>query len=451
MHGGFEKVQSGTSLWTAIEKPILKGMFVYYGWYIVGVAFFANFMSVGTGFYALNAFMEPLCQLRGWTRTDINLALVIGTLFGFSCQFIYGTIVMYTGVRVLMVFGSLVGGMAFIFMARVEALWQFYFFYILLFIGNGAYGGIVSATAVNNWFVLKRGKAMGFAAAGISFSGAILPMIAMIAIIRSGVDGAALVIGLSVMLMAPLAWFVMREWPEEMGMLPDGGIAEPEFPCRTKVTGAEICNPIKKAGNACDSWPFGMLMRTGAFWKLGLSYAMLMVGTVGVMSQLKPRFTDIGFSSLHAMILMSVTALIGSAGKYFWGAFCDRFEPKKVVVLMSLANAAGLSLALYQDSMIFLILFIVVFGFTMGGIMSTYSIMVAIFFGRDCFPSVLRYISIFLIMQLAGYLIAGQSHDQTGSYDLAYMIYIGLDLLAAVLLGTMKPPGAAVISSHSSV
>lgn len=423
-------------------------MSVYYGWYIVGVAFFANFMSVGTGFYALNAFMEPLCQLRGWTRTDINLALVIGTLFGFSGQFIYGTIVMYTGVRALMVLGSLVGGMAFIFMARVEALWQFYFFYILLFIGNGAYGGIVSATAVNNWFVQKRGKAMGFAAAGISFSGAILPMIAMIAIVQSGVDGAALVIGVSVMLMAPLAWFVMREWPEEIGMLPDGIITEPAIFCRTEATGAQTCNPTKKSGTNCNAWPFGMLMRTGAFWKLGLSYAMLMVGTVGVMSQLKPRFTDIGFSSLHAMILMSVTALIGSIGKYSWGSFCDRFEPKKVVVLMSLANAAGLSLALYQNSMTFLILFIVVFGFTMGGIMSTYSVMVAIFFGRDCFPSVLRYISIFLILQLAGYLIAGQSHDRTGSYDLAYMIYIGLDLAAAAMLATLKPPMAAATSQH---
>jgi MFS transporter, OFA family, oxalate/formate antiporter len=421
---------------------------VYYGWYIVGVAFFANFMSVGTGFYALNAFMEPLCQLRGWTRTDINLALVVGTLFGFSGQFIYGTIVMYTGVRALMIFGSLVGGMAFIFMARVEALWQFYFFYILLFIGNGAYGGIVSATAVNNWFVLKRGKAMGFAAAGISFSGAVLPMIAMITILKSGVDGAALVIGGSVMLMAPLAWFVMREWPEEMGLLPDGATAESGLPSRDKASGTPACNPIKKAGTACDSWPFMRLIRTGAFWKLGLSFAMLMVGTVGVMSQLKPRFTDIGFSSLHAMILMSVTALIGSVGKYSWGSFCDRFKPRRVVVLMSLANAAGLSLALYQNSMTTLILFIVVFGFTMGGIMSTYSVMIAIFFGRECFPSVLRYISIFLILQLAGYLIAGQSHDRTGSYDHAYMIYIGLDLAAAAMLATLKPPRASVVSGN---
>jgi MFS transporter, OFA family, oxalate/formate antiporter len=423
-------------------------MSVYYGWYIVGVAFFANFMSVGTGFYALNAFMEPLCQLRGWTRTDINLALVIGTLFGFSGQFIYGTIVMRTGVRALMIFGSLVGGMAFIFMARVEALWQFYFFYILLFVGNGAYGGIVSATAVNNWFVLKRGKAMGFAASGISFSGAILPMIAMVAIIKSGVDGAALVIGISVMLMAPLAWFVMREWPEDMRMLPDGVTAEPAFSCRTERSGSQIGNTPKKAGSACNAWPFALLLCTGAFWKLGLSFAMLMVGTVGVMSQLKPHFADIGFSSLHAMILMSVTALIGSVGKYSWGSFCDRFEPKRVVVLMAIANAAGLSLALYQNSMITLILFIVVFGFTMGGIMSTYSVMVAIFFGRDCFPSVLRYISIFLILQLAGYLIAGQSHDRTGSYDLAYMIFIGLDLLAAALLATLKPPKAAVTLKH---
>jgi MFS transporter, OFA family, oxalate/formate antiporter len=49
-----------------------------YGWYIVLVAFLANFTSVGTTFYIFNAFMEPLCRAHGWTRTDINAAIVLG-------------------------------------------------------------------------------------------------------------------------------------------------------------------------------------------------------------------------------------------------------------------------------------------------------------------------------------------------------------------------------------
>jgi len=37
-----------------------------------------------------------------------------------------------------------------------------------------------------------------------------------------------------------------------------------------------------------------------------------------------------------------------------------------------------------------------------------------------------------------GYLIAGRSFDITGSYDTAYIIFIGLDIIAALLLLSLK-------------
>ncbi|MBW2182223.1 MAG: hypothetical protein JRG81_17930, partial [Deltaproteobacteria bacterium] len=67
-----------------------KNSGVFYGWFIVAIAFIANFISVGTGFYVFNAFMEPLCEIRGWTRTDVNLALTIGMTFMLLGQIIFG-------------------------------------------------------------------------------------------------------------------------------------------------------------------------------------------------------------------------------------------------------------------------------------------------------------------------------------------------------------------------
>jgi MFS family permease len=105
---------------------------------------------------------------------------------------------------------------------------------------------------------------------------------------------------------------------------------------------------------------------------------------------------------------------------------------------MTIANALGLGLGLIKNSMAALIIFIPVFGFSMGGIMSTFPIIVATLFGRKNFASVLRYISFFLILQMFGYLIAGQSFDITGSYDTAYWIFIGLDMVAVLLLVSLK-------------
>ncbi len=406
---------------------------IYYGWYIAAVAFCGYFLAVGTGFYAFNAFLEPLCNARGWTRTDLNLALVIGTAFGFSSQYIFGTILVKTGIRRLMLAGSFTAGISFILMARVESLWQFYFFYALLFIGNGAYGGIVAGSAVNNWFVEKRGKAIGFATAGMSISGALLPLIALLLIQHTSIETAAMCIGLVMIAFGPLAWIIVKDWPEDIGMAPDG------LPVNTETyTAGQIQIHVPPSLTSNDEWPLSRLVRTDVFWKIGLSFGLMMIGTVGVMSQLKPRFADTGFSPLTAMLMMAATALIGAAGKYCWGVMCDHFDPKKIAITMAVFNAAGLGIGLIKNSLAALIIFIPVLGFSMGGIMSTFPIIVATIFGRENFSSVLRYISFFLILQMFGYLIAGRSYDTTGSYDAAYWIFISLDIVAVLLLASLK-------------
>ena len=409
------------------------GQKTYYGWHIVAVTFWGYFLSTGTGFYAFNAFLEPLCTARGWTRTDLNLALVIGTAVGFSSQYIYGTVLMKTGVRMLMLGGSLAAGFSFIFIARVESLWLFYLCYALLFIGNGAYGGIVAGSAVNNWFVEKRGKAMGISTAGMSLSGAVLPVTALLMMQYAGIEAAALSIGVVMIAFGPLAWLIVRDWPEEMGLSVDGDVP-PAIPA------GHIQLHVPSPPSRHPRWPLSRLVKTDHFWKLGITFGLLMIGTVGVMSQLKPRFADIGFSHMHAMMMMAATALAGAAGKYTWGMLCDRFDPRRVVLAMALVNTFGLGIGLIKNSMAAMIVFIPVLGFSMGGIMSTFPIMAAAVFGRENFAAVFRYISFFLILQMFGYLIAGRSFDITGSYDAAYAIYILLDLVAAFLLFSLKKP-----------
>jgi predicted MFS family arabinose efflux permease len=418
---------------------------LFYGWYIVAVAFIANFMSVGTGFYAFNAFLEPLCNAHGWTRTEVNLALVIGTPFGFFGQFIYGTLVMRMGVKKLMVAGSLVGGLAFMMLFQTSSLWLFYLFYVLLFIGNGAYGGIVANSAVNNWFVRKRGKALGIATSGISLSGAILPAIAMALVFRMGMTGASVAIGAAVLAFAPLFWLLVVDWPEQRGLLPDGETVPPVVSENgppglptpgISVTGVSVVVPDRDR----KQWTLAELIRVPAFWQVGVAYTLVMTGVVGVMSQLKPRFVDVGFSDTTAMTLMAATALFGALGKYSWGMLCDFIPPLRVVSAIMIANGFGLVAALVADSPLAVGVFIFLFGFAMGGVMATYPIIVADLFGRTSFASVFRFMAIFLVLEMGGYVIAGLSFDRTGSYNTAYALFITLDIIAAALLFSVRRP-----------
>lgn len=399
---------------------------IFYGWYIVAAAFVANFISLGTSFYMLNGFMEPLCDIRGWTRTQLNVALVIGTLCSLGSQFFYGTIVAQTGPRILMTIGPLVAGFAYVCMGYATSLASLYVLFFVLFAGNAAYGALISNTVVNNWFVLHRGKAIGLSTAGGSLAGAVLPFLSMILVLRTGLSTAFASIGILITGMAPLAWLIIRDWPEQYGLRPDG-----------IGTGALPPAPVRVPGNP---WPLTRLLRTGAFWHLCVGFTLVMGSVNGVMSQLKPRFSDIGFDHMTGMTLVAATALSAAVGKYIWGTLCDRFDPRRVTAALYAVNAAGLGLALVEGSPVSLALFIILFGFSMGGVWSAGPILVAHIFGRRNFPSVYRFITIFLMFQVAGYLAAGISFDLTGAYDTAYMLFICADLLGALLILTMTPP-----------
>jgi MFS family permease len=295
---------------------------------------------------------------------------------------------------------------------------------------------------------MKRGKALGLATAGASLSGAILPFVAMLIILWSTLPRAFFLIGMGIVIIGPLAWYVVRDWPEECGLKPDGGNRENTPPVsrsalrnesrlKATIVTTKHTGDIDAGGG---SWTLSNLISTGTFWKLGMAFALVVTSVVGVMSQLKPHFADIGYSDIEAMSIMAATAFFGAIGKYSWGKLCDRFDSRHVVTVLMGLNALGLALALFHNSRPALALFILIFGFAMGGVYAVYPIIIADLFGRESFPSVSRFVSMFLILELSGYIIAGQSFDHLGSYDPAYTLFIVFDIIAATLVFSVKRP-----------
>ncbi|HPN10978.1 MAG TPA: MFS transporter [Spirochaetota bacterium] len=406
----------------------------FYGWMIVLAAFIANFMGAGLGFYIFNAFLEPLTRLHGWTRTDINLGPMLGYIVSVIAGLLYGTIVTRVGARAIMCASSIVTALSFYFLGVSDNLALFYLFYMLMMMGIGGMNGIVSATAVNNWFIAKRGRAMGIATAAISLSGVILTPAAMLILEAGGLESAFLVISLCIALVAPIVWLLVRNRPEDKGLHPDGIMPVTAW----SRTGREN-------GHACfqapSHWTIAMFARSGNFWKIGIAYGLSMASVLGVMYQLKPRFSDIGFDTGSAVALMAGTALAGAVGKYAWAHLCDHFKAKNVAAILMACNAAGLCLMFAVNSMATALAFVIFYGFAMGGVVSTQPVIIAEFFGRDAYPSIARYVGVIVGIDCIGYPIMGRSFDLSRSYDAAYGIFILFNIMAATLLFILKKKG----------
>ena len=57
----------------------LFGVPVFYGWYIVAIAFLATAMSSGISAYSLGIFVTPMEEELGWSRTQLSLGQTAST------------------------------------------------------------------------------------------------------------------------------------------------------------------------------------------------------------------------------------------------------------------------------------------------------------------------------------------------------------------------------------
>jgi MFS family permease len=81
----------------------------FYGWYIVGVAFLALFVSVGATIDALAVFLKPMTEGLGWTRTMLMGAITVASIATALTSPLVGRIIDHRGARLLMPVGAIAG------------------------------------------------------------------------------------------------------------------------------------------------------------------------------------------------------------------------------------------------------------------------------------------------------------------------------------------------------
>ncbi len=91
-----------------MRGPSLISRDIYYGYYLIGAAFVAQFFAMGMFSYVLGPFMVPMIDELGWTRSEYTLSRSVGQfVMGFAGFFI-GAYVDRLGARPLMVLGTVV-------------------------------------------------------------------------------------------------------------------------------------------------------------------------------------------------------------------------------------------------------------------------------------------------------------------------------------------------------
>jgi predicted MFS family arabinose efflux permease len=150
----------------------------------------------------------------------------------------------------------------------------------------------------------------------------ILPPVAAMAE-NIGWRPASLVIASAALIVVPLVWRFIRDYPEDRGVLPYGADQD------------TYRAPVRSAGGAVTRALDGLAYaaRQRAFWALAIAFAICGATTNGLIGiHFIPSAHDHGISTTAAAGLLAAVGVFDIAGTIASGWLTDKFDPRKLLV-----------------------------------------------------------------------------------------------------------------------
>lgn len=328
----------------------------FYGWWIVAACFLTFGLSTGFPYYNIAFFFDYFRDDHGWAISFITMGAPIAVLLTIWAGPI---IVPRVSPRLLIIVGTGMTFGAFQWFARLSgARWEYYGAWCMYMVGYFLSGPIPHQIIISNWFKEKRGRAMGITYVGVAVVGSIGNKLGPYLASKMPYTDALQYMGLLLLLAWPLALFVIKDKPQDIGQFPDGR----EEPADTAVP--EITEPPKS---------FAFLLRQMPFWLLLVGSAASIGSIAAVNFHMKFVFEAQGFVDQAARDQIWGTASFwvlwsSIAGRLLAGFLADKLSRKYVMLATYLVVALAIPtlFLVTPDQTGFVYFFALVFGFAMG-------------------------------------------------------------------------------------
>ncbi len=413
----------------------LKKPKVFYGWWIVGVGFLTQFIGIGVGAYATGIFFQAMFSDLGWSRGDLALSMSAGTILAaIVSPFVGARVDRYGASRIMAISIFLTGG-CLILLGQIYSLWQAFIIFSLLAIFRVGFIAIPVMTMVSNWFVEKRGRAMGITTAGQGLGGFVMAPLSTYLISSLGWRISWGIMGLLTwVVLIPPALLLVKQKPEVMGLLPDGKVPE-------HIKSSSETKEAKGAPSEGDKWTLKDILRMPVFWLIAALYPLYWFGHLSIIMHGFSLFTDRGIPAMTAGTMMGILGLFSLSGKVVLGYLSDRISVR-YVMMSALALAAVAVLPLFLAGPTWGgWLFVAVWGFWECGVVALQPLLVGSCFDRAMMGKMLGIFAVSSVLaRLLGSPFTGYSFDITGSYNLALLIFIAFYIVSSVLVFFIRPP-----------
>jgi MFS family permease len=394
----------------------------FYGWVISIISALILFFSGPGQTYSVSIFIEPIIQDFNWTRSIVSSMYSIGTLTAGLLIGFMGNLFDKKGHRIMTTLVILGLGLACIWMGFVQNIIMLSIgFFLIRLLGQGSMS-LASMTLTPQWFIKNRGKALSLVSFGGTLGSVLLPPINALLIQNFGWrNGWRFWTLLLCLIMAPISYFLIRNKPEDVGLLPDNQI-DREIDTDTILE---------------ENWTLNEAVRTRAFWLLMFCLAVPSAILTGLIFHQVSVMKEIGITAELAALVLSTMAMVRIPILFIAGQLADRIQPRLLMAVNQFLLLSAIVMLYFAND----IQLALIYGGLSGLMMGLQSIMSGViwpdYFGRRYLSSI-RGVTMMagVIGSSLGPLPFGFAYDLFGGYNeilLISLIFPTLGVMAALL------------------
>ena len=400
---------------------------VHWAWVVLGSSFATLFITYSIRIGAYSVLLPEMIKDLEMTKAQAGMIksafsmtyLLFSPLMGWLTDRIGGR-------KVISFFCLFLGGGAFL-MGEAKNFAGSAIFFGIVGIGAAAMW-VPIVTLIQRWFEeKKRGLALGILSpsSGIGFGlmGLILPVIVLKYHWRVGWA----ILGIVGFLLLILNGLLLRDQPEEIGLLPWG-----ESFGRVK----EITFPSQTMG-------YLEILKEGRFWIIGISYFAISYGTYAIVDFIVTYGTiELQIPYQVASLFITVFAFTGVVGGILLTALSDYIGRKKLLVIIQTLVALTVLFVIFGGNNILLLMVgMGCFGFPYGAIFPLYAACARDYFPKEVAGSVLGLLTIFYgVGAMVSPVLSGYLADITGTFRWSFGLGAFTTFIAALVIGFLRKP-----------
>jgi MFS family permease len=388
------------------------------GWFIVGSLFVTFLIVFGGGYDTVPVFIPTLVKSLGWSRAEVSLLPSALAFSAGASVLIVGWLLDRIEARIIMIAGAAMAGTSFLIASQAHSLSTMIAAYMLMGVAISAGTVIPGSFVIANWFVKRRGLAMGISNSGTTMGGMLMSLLASWVMLHWGWRAAFITLGVPMLVIAiPLVLIMVRSRP----------------PGAVTMTVAEAAEQL-------EGFETAEAFRTRSFWLIIIAQFCFAAAATGTVIHMVAYLIEIGYKAGTAALVMSLMFGIATIGKITMGFLADRLTARTTLVLNFSVQTLVLVLALEANHLVVIGIFMLVFGLTFAAPLTLLPLLVAESLGLRRYGSLSGITSVSqTVGAMIGPIIAGRIFDVTHSYTAAFELMMVVNLLGAIVTFSCAP------------